>query len=56
VYYVGKFLELVGILDLLLALAIGFSPQGSMGLELSIFLCGSLIFLAGYGLERRARP
>ena len=54
-YIFGKILEVIGMLTLGVALFVYGFGEADMTAELSALLIGSLIFLAGYVLERRGR-
>lgn len=54
-YLLGRVLEVIGMLTLGVALFVyGFGEQ-DMNAELGWLIIGSVVFLAGYALERRAR-
>ncbi len=53
-YVVGKILEIVAILTLGVALIVYGFEEENMNAEIGWLLFGSLVFLAGYMLERRS--
>jgi hypothetical protein len=53
-YILGKVLEAAGMLTLGIALFVYGLAEADMNAELLWLLVGSLVFLAGYVLERRA--
>jgi len=53
-FFLGKSLEVAGMLTLGVALFMYGFGEGNMNAELGWLLIGSAIFLAGYVLERRA--
>jgi hypothetical protein len=53
-YVVGKILEIVAILTLGVALIVYGFGEENMNAEIGWLLFGSLVFLAGYMLERRS--
>ena len=53
-YILGKILEVAAMLTLGAALIVYGFGEDNMNAELSWLLFGSLVFLAGYVLERRA--
>lgn len=53
VYYLGKTLQLIGMVNLLVGLYVGLTEEGGMWPELYLFLIGSLLFLLGLLLEKR---
>lgn len=53
-YAVGKILEVAAMLTLGVALFVYGFGEGDMNAELAWLLLGSLMFLAGYILERRS--
>lgn len=50
VYYIGKFLEALGIVVLLVALFYGLTT-GDVRYEFRLFFAGIMVFLVGRGLE-----
>ena len=53
-FFLGKSLEVAGMLTLGVALFVYGFGEGNMNAELGWLLIGSAVFLAGYVLERRA--
>ncbi|HKN47938.1 MAG TPA: hypothetical protein VJ144_08215 [Candidatus Polarisedimenticolia bacterium] len=53
-FFLGKSLEVAGMLTLGVALFMYGFGEGNMNAELGWLLIGSAVFLAGYVLERRA--
>jgi hypothetical protein len=54
-YMLGKILEAAGMLTLGIALFVYGLAEANMNAELGWLLGGSVVFLIGYALERRAR-
>jgi hypothetical protein len=52
-YWLGKFLQVVGITEVGLSLIIGLTWQGAMMKELSLMMVGLAIFYLGRLLETR---
>jgi hypothetical protein len=55
-YIAGKTLEVAGMLTLGVALFVYGFGEADMTAELGWLLAGSIVFLAGYLLERRGEP
>ncbi len=53
-FFLGKILEVAGMLTLGVALFVYGFGEGNMNAELGWLLIGSAVFLAGYALEHRA--
>jgi len=52
-YWLGKFLQVIGITDVGLSLVIGLTGKGSMLQELGLMIAGVVIFYLGRLLETR---
>lgn len=53
-FVLGKVLEVAGMLTVGVALFVYGLAEENMNAELGWLMCGAVIFLAGYALERRA--
>ena len=53
-FYVAKFIEVLGFVYVSYALFVGFTEEHSMAAELKLMMIGAAIFLVGRLLERRA--
>ena len=54
IFYVAKLLELIGFAHVGYALYVGMTQPNAMGPELRLLMIGSVVFLAGRLLERKA--
>jgi hypothetical protein len=52
-FLIGKTLQVAGMLTLGVALVVYGFGEGNMNAELTWLLVGSVVFIIGYGLERR---
>lgn len=52
-FLIGKTLQVAGMLTLGVALIVYGFGEGNMNAELAWLLVGSIIFIIGYGVERR---
>lgn len=54
--FLARFLQWLGFSEVTLALIIGLSSGGSMGLEMAMMIVGIIFFFIGRQLEMRQRP
>jgi hypothetical protein len=52
-FLIGKTLQVAGMLTLGVALVVYGFGEGNMNAELTWLLVGSVVFIIGYGIERR---